>query len=99
MNHTCSIHFEWDEAKSEACFAQLGFDYAYVLQTFLDTDRLIRKDTRWDYGEDRYQLLGAIDHRVFFVVYTLRGATIRIVSARKANQREITDYENSTQDN
>ena len=32
------MHFEWDEAKSEACFAQRGFDFAYVLQAFLDTE-------------------------------------------------------------
>jgi uncharacterized DUF497 family protein len=61
----------------------------------MDADRLIHKDTRWDYGEDRYQLLGAIEGRVFFVVYTIRGTVIRIISARKANQREVDDYENS----
>jgi uncharacterized protein len=61
----------------------------------MDDDRLIHKDTRWDYGADRYQLLGTIDGRVFFVVYTIRGTVIRIISARKANQRETNDYENS----
>jgi len=66
-----------------------------VLRAFLDPDRLIKEDTRWNYGEDRYQLLAAIDQRVFFVVYTLRGTAIRIISARKANQREVQDYENS----
>jgi uncharacterized DUF497 family protein len=39
--------------------------------------------------------LGSIDQRVFCVVYTLRGSTIRIISARKANQREVNRYENS----
>ena len=89
------MKFEWDDHKSEVCFDQRGFDFAYVLKAFLDPDRLIRKDTRWNYGEDRYQLLASIDQRVFFVVYTLRGTAIRIISARKANQREIKSYENS----
>jgi uncharacterized DUF497 family protein len=40
-------------------------------------------------------LLAAIDGRTFFVVYTIRGKVIRIISARKANQREMKDYENS----
>jgi uncharacterized DUF497 family protein len=31
----------------------------------------------------------------FFVAYTLRGQTIRIISARKANRREVHDYENA----
>jgi len=63
---------------------------------FIDPDRLIRQDRRWDYDEERYQLLGMIEQRVFFVVYTVRNSVIRIISARKANQREVRDYENST---
>jgi hypothetical protein len=93
------MEFEWDPAKSDECFTERGFDFAYVLQVFLDGDRLIHKDTRWDYGEDRYQLMGIIDGRVFFVVYTIRGGVIRIISARKANQREVHDYENSARKN
>jgi uncharacterized protein len=89
------MNFEWDENKSEACFAQRGFDFAYVVQAFIDPNRVIKNDTRWDYGEERYQLLGLIEQRTFFVAYMLRGSTIRIISARKANQREITHYENS----
>lgn len=90
------MEFEWDEAKSDACFTTRGFDFAYALRAFLDPDRVIRKDTRWDYGEDRYQLLGVIDERLFFVTYTLRGEFIRIISARRANRREVQNYESST---
>ena len=89
------MEFEWDEFKSEACFAQRGFDFAYALRAFIDPDRLIQQDLRWDYAEDRYQLLGMVEGRVFFVVYTVRNSVIRIISARKANQREVKDYENS----
>jgi uncharacterized DUF497 family protein len=59
------MNFEWDDHKSDTCFVQRGFDFAYVLRAFFDPDRLVRNDTRWDYGEDRYHLLGAIDQRVF----------------------------------
>jgi len=89
------MEFEWDVVKSEACFIDRGFDFAYAIQAFLDPNRVVRADTRWDYGEDRYQLLGRIDSRVFFLVYTLRGETIRIISARKANRREVKTYENT----
>ncbi len=95
MAYTVPMNFEWDENKSSVCFDQRGFDFAYVVQAFIDPSRLIKKDTRWDYGEERYQLLGSIAQRVFCVVYTLRGSTIRIISARKANQREVNRYENS----
>ena len=89
------MEFEWDEAKSETCFIQRGFDFAYAIRAFLDPNSVVRADTRWNYGEDRYQLLGSIGARVFFLVYTLRGETIRMISARKANRREVQRYENA----
>lgn len=91
MNYYRHMEFEWDEIKSDACFVARGFDFAYILKAFIDPNRLIRKDYRWDYGEEWYQLLGMIEQRVFFVVYTVRSFTIRIISARKANQREVSE--------
>lgn len=38
------MQFEWDEAKSEACFLARGFDFAYAAQAFFDPDRL---GTKW----------------------------------------------------
>ena len=90
------MEFEWDDAKSDACFAQRGFDFAYVIRAFLDEERIVGRDRRWDYGEDRYRLLGAIEGRVFVVIYTVRGTAIRIISARKAKRKEVRDYEQNT---
>jgi uncharacterized DUF497 family protein len=33
--------------------------------------------------------------RVFHVVFTMRGIAIRTISARKANKRDVNDYENA----
>ena len=90
------MEFEWDEAKSETCFAERGFDFAHVIRAFLDPNRVVRSDARWTYSEDRYQLLGSIEGRVFFVAYTMRGHRTRIISARKANRREVSEYENAS---
>ncbi len=90
------MEFEWNDAKSAACFAGRGFDFAYVAHAFLDEGRIVGLDRRWDYGEDRYRLLGAVEGRVFVVIYTIRGSTIRIISARKANRREVREYEQNT---
>lgn len=87
------MEFEWDETKNEACFRQRGFDFAYVASAFGDPDRIVRQDRRYMYGEDRYELIGRIDKRVFVLVYTHRQEAIRIISARKANAREIKRYE------
>lgn len=96
MGYTCSMNFEWDEAKSETCFEERGFDFAYATQAFLDPNRVIHVDTRHNYGEHRYQLTGKIEQRLFVVVYTPRPDAMRIISARKANQREVEHYEDST---
>lgn len=92
MNYTHLINFEWDHDKSDKCFTERGFDFAYIVRGFIDPNRIIQKDTRREYGEDRYQLLGIADQRLFVVVYTLRGATFRIISARKANRRGGSNY-------
>jgi uncharacterized DUF497 family protein len=90
------MEFDWDDIKSNACLKERDFDFATAAQCFMDPHRLISRDNRFDYGEDRFQVLGKIDKRVFFVTYTMRAEVIQIISARKANQREVKRYENQT---
>ena len=82
------MDFEWDEAKSEACFQARGFDFAYAARAFFDPDRVVQADPRHSY----------VEQRLFVIVYTSRRDAIRIISARKANQREVRDYENRTRE-
>lgn len=98
MNYTDTMDFEWDEVKSEICFQERGFDFAYAARAFFDPARLIRVDARHSYGEDRYTLMGQIDRRLYVVVYTPRHGRIRIISARKANQREVRRYDDSARE-
>ena len=93
------MDFEWDGDKSDACLSERGFDFAYAASAFSDTNRLIEEDTRFVYGEPRFRLLGKIESRLFVVVYTLRKDSIRIISGRKANAREVRQYENRTNEN
>ena len=98
MAYMLGVEFEWDDAKSNACFQRRGFDFAYAVRAFLDPHRMVVKDRRRDYGEDRYRLLGMIDGRAYVVVYTTRGSAIRIISARKANRKEVADYEHDARE-
>ena len=68
---------------------------AYAVRAFLDPHRIFARDRRRDYGEDRSRMHGAIDGRTY-VVYTMRGSAFRIISARKANAKEVADYEHNT---
>ena len=86
------MELEWDHDKSERCYHERGFDFAYAARVFLDPRREIICDDRFAYGELRYQVYGTIESRLFVVVYTERSETIRIISARKANKREVKRY-------
>lgn len=57
---------------------------------------LIWQDTRYDYGETRMIALAPIDERLYCTVFVDRGSDRRIISLRKANQREFDDYEQET---
>lgn len=81
------MEFEWDESKSERNRGQRGFGFDYAALIF-QNPTLESIDARADYGELRIKALGAVDEDVLSVVYTLRGETIRIISARLANKRE-----------
>lgn len=91
------MEFEWDQDKSDACFTERGFDFAYMLSAFMDADRLIGHTL----GLRSRSLSVAWSHRQasFLVAYTIRGTVVRISSARKADQREVSDYENSKRKN
>lgn len=45
-------------------------------------------DDRKDYGETRYRALGFMEERLHALVFTETQVGIRVISFRKANQRE-----------
>ena len=90
---TETMQFEWDAKKSETNRIQRGFSFDEVAAVFLDDDRIMFRDERQDYGEERWTTFGQIEGRLFAVSYTLRGNAIRIISARKANKRERRRYD------
>ena len=66
MSYSSIMEFEWDEGKSDACFAERGFDFAYVVSGFSGLEPGSAPGFyRRSYGEDRYQLLGNVEGRVF----------------------------------
>lgn len=59
---------------------------------------MVRQDNRFSYGEVRYELIGRIEGRLFVLIYTPRHNEIRIISARKANSKEVKRHENRSHD-
>ena len=50
------------------------------------------EDDRQNYGEDRFITIGFLDGRMLILVWTPRSGTRRIISMRKANEREQALY-------
>lgn len=59
---------------------------------------IMRRDARYEYGEARIVAIGLIGDRVHVLVFTMRGETVRVISLRKANRREVFKYVVETQD-
>lgn len=85
------MEFDWDDRKRAANPEKYGLDFADVASFAWETARVL-VDERRDYGEVRYRAVGLYKGRPHFVVFTLRGERIRLISFRKANAREVRLY-------
>jgi len=91
-----NIYVEKDPGKENRNIAERGL--SLDLAGNLDwATALIWEDTRKDYGERRYCVLGFIEDRLHSVVFTPRGEKPRVISLRKANKREMKRYEKAIQ--
>jgi uncharacterized DUF497 family protein len=87
------VSYEWDPAKAQANFAKHGVRFADAV-TVLEDDLALTMCDPFSEEEERWITLGrdAVG-RLLVVVYTWRGETVRLISARPATPRETTQYE------
>jgi len=86
------MKFEWDENKNQSNFEKHGIYFEEAIEIF-KSDCLTLIDGRKDYKEIREITIGEIKKNiVIIVVHTDQFGNIRIISARKANQRERRKY-------
>jgi hypothetical protein len=90
--------FEWDESKNRQNLEKHGIAFEEVLSVFANREALALEDKRRDYGEPRYVVLCPLQEVLVHVTYTVRGASIRLISARRASRREKRDYERRKSD-
>lgn len=68
-------------------------DLTFNLVSELDwANAAIDEDTRKNYGERRFRVLGCINERLYAIVFTPRPNKLHIISLRKANSREVESY-------
>jgi hypothetical protein len=85
------MDFEWDNAKALANRKKHGVDFRTAAKVFLDP-YVVESDDLDATDEPRFNAIGLVDGRMLFVVYTMRGAIIRIISARGAEPHEKRRY-------
>ena len=83
--------YEWDETKRKTNRSKHGVDFA-VAESFVWEEARVIKDIRKNYGEDRFLAFGPIGDRLHCVTFSVRGENIRVISLRKANDREVERY-------
>jgi uncharacterized DUF497 family protein len=86
------MELEWDDDKNQKNKYKHGFDFHDAPEIFAGY-YLERLDTRGDYGEDRWIVLGLIHGTIAVLVYTERGKKLRPISLRKATPMEQITYE------
>ena len=82
----------FDASKSERNVATRGISFERAADFAWDC-ALIMEDLRRAYGERRFQALGLIDERLYMLVFTPRDGKVHVISLRKANKREVRQYE------
>ena len=74
--------FEWDDEKAASNQRDHKVTFEAARDVFSDHFMVDWEDDGQDEGEQRFAALGMVANRLVFVAYTMRGNTIRIISAR-----------------
>ena len=88
------MQFEWDNRKALSNDRKHGVSFEEAKRCFYDPNQIAFYDSEHSEDEDREILLGHSNRgRLLMVICTIRSDKIRIISARKATQQEVIDYE------
>lgn len=85
------MRIEFDSAKRDKTLAERGLDFVKAYEVFAGV-HFTGQDDRQNYAEDRFITVGLLEGRLVVMVWTPRGEGRRIISMRKANDREKAYY-------
>jgi len=85
------MEIEFDPEKRDKTLTERALDFARASEVFAGK-HFTAEDTREDYSEPRHITVGKLDGRMVVMVWTPRGEVRRIISMRKANEREQVRY-------
>jgi uncharacterized DUF497 family protein len=82
------VQITFDPAKNERNIRERGLPFEWAAQ-FDFEGALYSVDDRRDYGETRHIAIGLLHDRLHVLCFTETADGIRIISFRKANEREV----------
>ena len=86
--------FEWDAGNSEKNWKSHQVTRNECEQVFFNEPLILANDTKHSKTEKRWYVLGRSDvNRWLFIVFTIRGDSIRVISARDMHKNERKIYE------
>lgn len=88
-----SVEISFDPIKRVITLADRGLDFADAIKVF-DGPVFEFEDDRFTYPERRIITYGLLDERLVAVIWTETAAGRRVISMRKANEREQDKYRN-----
>lgn len=91
-----STGFQWDDGNSDKNWVAHQVSRAECEEFFFNRPLVVHPDPRHSSCEVRYYALGHSDSgRTLFIVFTVRGDLVRVISARDMSRRERSVYEES----
>jgi uncharacterized protein len=85
------VKISFDPAKRERTLAERGLDFADAAQVF-EGPLYTQEDVRTAYPELRFMTFGLLHDRMVALVWTEASNGRRVISMRKANEREQARY-------
>ena len=85
------MRFEWDDVKAASNLEKHGVSFEEATQIWDDPNLMVLNAKH--IGDKRKLAIGRSYSVVFSVIHTERGDAVRIISARRATQKERATYE------
>ncbi len=85
------MRISFDPQKNERNLRERGLSFEAASE-FDFRSALVLVDDRYEYGELRYVAIGYLGNRLHVLCFTQEAEGIRVISFRKANDREVTRY-------
>ena len=82
---------EFDPAKDASNLDKHGLSLGDA-ESFEWQTAVVREDMRASYPKPRFEAVGYMGERLHVMVFCLRGDTVRVISLRRANAREVKRY-------